>query len=145
MAHVLELYFEIERIVDGLRVQDAHDVGIGKQQLLEVFLLVVRAQRITLYPFVGLFAEMPRCASSSSTVPENTTPRDSSRFCFMRSTLTTKPFTMRAKRRSMWSSAMKLSGRITRSTDECEMSRSCQSAMFSRPRARCLSAAARAP
>ena len=26
---------------------------------------------------------------------------------------------------------MKLSGRITRSTDECEMSRSCQSAMFS--------------
>ena len=38
---------------------------------------------------------------------------------------------MRAKRRSMWSRAMKLSGRITRSTDECEMSRSCQSAMFS--------------
>ena len=26
---------------------------------------------------------------------------------------------------------MKLSGRMTRSTDECEMSRSCQSAMFS--------------
>ena len=30
---------------------------------------------------------------------------------------------MRVNRRSMWSSAMKLSGRITRSTDECEMSR----------------------
>ena len=31
----------------------------------------------------------------------------------------------------MWSRAMKLSGRITRSTDECEMSRSCHSATFS--------------
>ena len=41
------------------------------------------------------------------------------------------PATMRVKRRSMWSSAMKLSGRMTRSTDECEMSRSCQSALFS--------------
>ena len=41
------------------------------------------------------------------------------------------PRTIRVKRRSMWSRAMKLSGRITRSTDECEMSRSCQSAMFS--------------
>src|ERR671922_130119 len=41
------------------------------------------------------------------------------------------PDTMRVKRRSMWSSAMKLSGRITRSTDEWEMSRSCQSALFS--------------
>ena len=38
---------------------------------------------------------------------------------------------MRVKRRSMWSSAMKLSGRMTRSTDECEMSRSCHSATFS--------------
>ena len=35
------------------------------------------------------------------------------------------PDTIRVKRRSMWSSAMKLSGRITRSTDEWEMSRSC--------------------
>ena len=41
------------------------------------------------------------------------------------------PRTMRVKRRSMWSRAMKLSGRMTRSTDECEMSRSCQSATFS--------------
>ena len=41
------------------------------------------------------------------------------------------PDTIRVKRRSMWSSAMKLSGRMTRSTDECEMSRSCQSATFS--------------
>ena len=41
------------------------------------------------------------------------------------------PFTMRVKRASMWSRARKLSGTITRSTDECEMSRSCQSATFS--------------
>ena len=41
------------------------------------------------------------------------------------------PSTIRVKRRSMWSSAMKLSGRMTRSTDECEMSRSCHSATFS--------------
>ena len=43
----------------------------------------------------------------------------------MRSGYTTMPRTMRVKRRSMWSSAMKLSGRMTRSTEECEMSRSC--------------------
>ena len=41
------------------------------------------------------------------------------------------PETIRVNRRSMWSSAMKLSGRMTRSTEECEMSRSCQSALFS--------------
>ena len=41
------------------------------------------------------------------------------------------PDTMRVNRRSMWSSAMNVSGRITRSTEECEMSRSCQSATFS--------------
>ena len=41
------------------------------------------------------------------------------------------PFTIRVKRRSMWSSAMNESGRMIRSTDECEMSRSCQSATFS--------------
>ena len=38
---------------------------------------------------------------------------------------------MRANRRSMWSSTMKLSGMTTRSTDECEMSRSCHRATFS--------------
>ena len=41
------------------------------------------------------------------------------------------PRTMSVKRRSMWSSARKLSGTITRSTDEWLMSRSCQSATFS--------------
>ena len=50
----------------------------------------------------------------------------------MRSGCTTSPRTMRAKRRSMWSRTQKLSGRMTRSTDECEMSRSCHSATLSR-------------
>ena len=63
--------------------------------------------------------------------PRTTTPRDRARFSRIRSGYTTMPDTMRVKRRSMWSSAMKLSGRMTRSTDECEMSRSCQSATFS--------------
>ena len=49
----------------------------------------------------------------------------------MRASSTLMPFTMRVKRASMWSSARKLSGTITRSTDECEMSRSCHSATFS--------------
>ena len=50
----------------------------------------------------------------------------------MRSAFTVMPRTMSVKRRSMWSRARKLSGTITRSTDEWLMSRSCQSATFSR-------------
>src|SRR3954451_3006530 len=45
--------------------------------------------------------EMPRRASSSSTVPEKTTPRDRSRFSFIRSGYTTMPRAIRVKRRSM--------------------------------------------
>ena len=49
----------------------------------------------------------------------------------MRSVWTAIPFTMSVMRRSMWSRARKLSGTITRSTDEWLMSRSCHKATFS--------------
>ena len=54
-----------------------------------------------------------------------------SRFLRMRSALTTSPSTRPAARRTMKSPRPVASGPITRSTDECEMSRSCQSATFS--------------
>ena len=53
---VLQLHLQIERIFDRLPVEHAHHVGVGQQQLLEVFLLVVRAERVALHPFVGLLA-----------------------------------------------------------------------------------------
>ena len=59
-------------------------------------------------------------------------PAPDSRLRRMRSAFTVMPCTMSVKRRSMWSRARKLSGTITRSTDEWLMSRSCQSATFSR-------------
>ena len=49
----------------------------------------------------------------------------------MRSALTTRPSTRPAARRTMKSARPVASGPITRSTDECEMSRSCHSATFS--------------
>ena len=49
----------------------------------------------------------------------------------MRATFTTRPSTRLAARRTMKSASPVASGPMTRSTDECEMSRSCQSATSS--------------
>ena len=49
----------------------------------------------------------------------------------MRATFTTRPSTSVAARRTMKSASPVASGPMTRSTDECEMSRSCQSATSS--------------
>ena len=50
----------------------------------------------------------------------------------MRSAFTTRPSIRLAARRTMKSAVPVASGPITRSTEECEMSRSCQRATFSR-------------
>ncbi len=58
-------------------------------------------------------------------------PPVSSRLRFIRSALTTSPSMRLAARRTAKSQSPVASGPITRSTDECEMSRSCQSATSS--------------
>ena len=96
-------------------------------------LLARRPHRVALHPLVGLLARhaarAPARAAPCPRRPRRATARGSRASAPGRRPC---PSTMRVKRRSMWSSAMKLSGRMTRSTDECEMSRSCQSATFSR-------------
>ncbi len=78
-------------------------------------------------------ARIPRAVSSSSSGPEKTRPRVGLQVAaHPRPSSTVMPRTMSVKRRSMWSRARKLSGTITRSTEEWLMSRSCQSATFSR-------------
>ena len=56
LVDVLQLHFQIERVFHRLAIEHAHDVLVGEQQLLEVFLFVVGAHRVPLHPLVRLLA-----------------------------------------------------------------------------------------
>ena len=83
--HVPELLVQVERLLDVRRRQHARDVRVGQQQRLKSRCSWNERIALRCTHSYACSREMPRRASSSSTVPENTTPRDRSRFSRMRS------------------------------------------------------------
>src|SRR4029077_16507115 len=62
MVDVLQLLVEVERTLDFIGGQHARHVGVGRQQALEIPLLLERAHGIPLHPLVCLLARnaLPR-------------------------------------------------------------------------------------
>ena len=100
IVHVLELH-RSDRTHHLQMLSSTLMTSTSEQRLPEILLFVVRAERVPLHPFVSLFAGHPALSKLEQHGPGEHDAAATARFCLIRSTLTTSPFTMRVNRRSM--------------------------------------------
>ena len=128
---MLQVIGVVEHVFERRSAELSSDVLVGFKFGEKILAVLPRLHGVALHQCIAISRLTPACVSASSTRCELCSPPSLSRFFFIVRGIDQQLLDHARQSHEAKSSVMVASGPIMRSTDECEMSRSCQSATFS--------------